>query len=940
MLDEPLAEIASETVLEEPLAAIALEPETVAGETVAEGEALTLDSDGDLENSALDIEASDPEPGLEPGPESGLEAELDWPPNDDNGPAPTLEVLFDGLDALLDLPEDDRSGEVALVESAFGDDGIFDRPSDAGAEPELDPEFADTLALESEALALEEPSPLAADPVLVVDTDLGAEGSDGNGPDESTLAIATEDLGADTATALGDELGLESPEAAIDALEDVPGEAPEDALEETLENDRVAPATLDAAEAEAALGLVSNDWALPVLDPPVLVPPATGWAEPEPAIAAPEDAPEDDLEFLEPPVVAPRPPEPVAPDRAELPLWFLGLDVGTTGLSAVLLERRGGQVYPIYWVDNAISGVTADKFFRLPMLASVGLLDNGGETYQVQSVGSSALTVSWSDTDSSEPETLLLKTLKPYLKLGIPLAAGEGTALEPQIQCSDRDRLPLKAFQDSLGDLLTTLTQGLTPDAAFTVGAVGLEADAIAAAFQQLQGVVVSYPANWPDTYTFNLREAVLGSGLAPSPDQIYFVEDAIAAVLSGLPDPATPLPEGNGQPMQQQTLYACPWTGGTVVISAGATVTEVGLVNLPRSLADLTYGDFTLHSMSYAGDAIDLDIVCHLLHPAEYRHSRSDEDYDRNAAVGGWGWQAAMPELEGAQWQDLDLDGCDFPRPAEPDPAQRQRLYQRLDASLLGQTVLEAARHLKIILQHQPRFELELADQHWVVRSKDLEDRIILPYIQRINGHLNRLLSETGLTTQGINQVICTGGSASLPKIAHWLRQKFPNATIVQDTYHSDRPPSCSRVTYGLVNLVRYPQVLDLTRHQYSDMFLLMELLRTLPEQPMPLSGILHLLKERGLNVEACQAHLMALLEGRLPPSLLPNPQQAPVVLAASDDWVNLAATPLFTRPGEVYVPNLEQGERLQAYMEQLLADKYQTLIDPLLSQLTVLNV
>jgi hypothetical protein len=940
LLDEPLAEIASETVLEEPLAAIALEPETVAGETVAEGEALTLDSDGDLENSALDIEASDPEPGLEPGPESGLEAELDWPPNDDNGPAPTLEVLFDGLDALLDLPEDDRSGEVALVESAFGDDGIFDRPSDADAEPELDPEFADTLALESEALALEEPSPLAADPVLVVDTDLGAGGSDGNGPDESTLAIATEDLGADTATALGDELGLESPEAAIDALEDVPGEAPEDALEETLENDRVAPATLDAAEAEAALGLVSNDWALPVLDPPVLVPPATGWAEPEPAIAAPEDAPEDDLEFLEPPVVAPRPPEPVAPDRAELPLWFLGLDVGTTGLSAVLLERRGGQVYPIYWVDNAISGVTADKFFRLPMLASVGLLDNGGETYQVQSVGSSALTVSWSDTDSSEPETLLLKTLKPYLKLGIPLAAGEGTALEPQIQCSDRDRLPLKAFQDSLGDLLTTLTQGLTPDAAFTVGAVGLEADAIAVAFQQLQGVVVSYPANWPDTYTFNLREAVLGSGLAPSPDQIYFVEDAIAAVLSGLPDPATPLPEGNGQPMQQQTLYACPWTGGTVVISAGATVTEVGLVNLPRSLADLTYGDFTLHSMSYAGDAIDLDIVCHLLHPAEYRHSRSDEDYDRNAAVGGWGWQAAMPELEGAQWQDLDLDGCDFPRPAEPDPAQRQRLYQRLDASLLGQTVLEAARHLKIILQHQPRFELELADQHWVVRSKDLEDRIILPYIQRINGHLNRLLSETGLTTQGINQVICTGGSASLPKIAHWLRQKFPNATIVQDTYHSDRPPSCSRVTYGLVNLVRYPQVLDLTRHQYSDMFLLMELLRTLPEQPMPLSGILHLLKERGLNVEACQAHLMALLEGRLPPSLLPNPHQAPVVLAASDDWVNLAATPLFTRPGKVYVPNLEQGERLQAYMEQLLADKYQTLIDPLLSQLTVLNV
>ncbi|PSN75853.1 hypothetical protein C8B47_30410, partial [filamentous cyanobacterium CCP4] len=430
-------------------------------------------------------------------------------------------------------------------------------------------------------------------------------------------------------------------------------------------------------------------------------------------------------------------------------------------------------------------------------------------------------------------------------------------------------------------------------------------------------------------------------AGLTANPDDIYFVEDAIAAVLSGLPDPSTPLPEG-GQPMQQQTLYACPWTGGTVGLSAGATVTEVGIVNLPSVLGDLTYSDFALHSMSYAGDAIDLDIVCHLLHPAERRQSRPSEGYSRSSETAGWGWQAAMPELDGAHWHDLDLDGCDMPRPAEPDIARRQRLYQRLEASLLGQSVLEAARHLKIILQHQPQFELELADQRWIVRSKDLEDRIILPYIQRINGHLNRLLSEAGLNTQGINQVICTGGSASLPKMARWLRQKFPNATIVQDTYHSDRPPSCSRVTYGLVNLVRYPQVLDLTRHQYSDMFLLMEVLRALPEQPMPLSGILHLLKERGLNVEACQAHLMALLEGRLPPGLLPNTGSGPLVLApTSDDLATLATTPLFTRPsGQVYVPNLEQGVRLQAYMDQLLADKHQTLIDPLLSQLTVLNV
>lgn len=703
--------------------------------------------------------------------------------------------------------------------------------------------------------------------------------------------------------------------------------------------------------ADSALADTPNKFVAPVIEPPVepatfepetfppttLVPEGLDAGTPEtPAIepATVESEISEDLDG-EPDVVIPAPPEAVEPAPSEpTPLWFLGLDVGTTGFSAVLLERRGGQVYPLYWVDNAISGVTADKFFRLPTLASVEATDGG---YQVQSVGSSALTVSWGDGDTVDQGTVLLKALKPYLKLGIPSTGPDGP--EPQVQWSDHDRIPLPVFQESLARLLATLPVGLTPEAAFTVGAVGLDGAAIAEALQILRGVVVSYPANWPDTYTFNLREAVLGAGLAASPDDIYFVEDAIAAVLSGLPDPSTPLPEDNGQPMQQQTLYACPWTGGTVVLSAGASVTEVGIVNLPRALGDLAYGDFALHSMSYAGDAIDLDIICHLLHPAERRQSRPAEGYGRSPDT-GWGWQAAMPELDGTHWSDLDLDGCEMPRPAEPDTARRQRLYQRLEASLLGQSVLEAARHLKIILQHQPQFELELADQRWVVRSKDLEDRIILPYIQRINGHVNRLLSEAGLNTQGINQVICTGGSASLPKIARWLRQKFPNATIVQDTYHSDRPPSCSRVTYGLVNLVRYPQVLDLTRHQYSDMFLMMEVLRALPEQPMPLNGILHLLKERGLNVEACQAHLMALLEGRLPPGLLPT-SSASVLVPASDDRATLATTPLFTQPnGQIYVPNLEQGQRLTAYMEQLLADKHQTLVDPLLSQLTVLNV
>jgi uncharacterized coiled-coil DUF342 family protein len=638
-------------------------------------------------------------------------------------------------------------------------------------------------------------------------------------------------------------------------------------------------------------------------------------------------------------------PPPTSPDpyarRGDIP-WFLGLDIGTTGLSAVLLHQATGQVYPLYWVDSTVSGITADKFFRLPIIASAVSAADG---YQVQSIGAAALTVNWEDMalpGAAAEESVLLKTLKPLLKLGIPM--GNVTDAQPQMQLTETTHLPLQVFQDSLQVLLTSLSPALGTNSTLTVGAVGLEAEAIAQALQELQGVIISYPANWPDTYTFNIREAVLAAGLVPRPDDIYFLEDAIAAVLSGLPDPSERRQVTGGQPIRQQTLYACNWSGGTVVISAGATVTEMTVVDLPQTLESLSYDDFALHSMAYAGDAIDVDIICHLLHPEERRQPRQPDEFSRQTGNQAWSWQATMPELEQSHWQDLGLDTCELPRPAEADQARRQRIMQRLESSLLGQSVLEAVRHLKLILQHQPQFELSLADQRWVVRSKDLEDRIILPYIQRINGHLNRLLSETGLNTQGINQVICTGGSASLPKMARWLRQKFPNATIVQDTYHSDRPPSCSRVAYGLVNLARYPQVLDLNRHQYSDMFLVMELLRTFPDQPMPLNGILHLLEERGINLEACELHLIALLEGRLPPGLLPADGRNPLIHSTPQATANhqaLTSTPLFSRPNsQIYVPNLGQCQRLQTYMEHLLANKHQTLIDPLLAKLTTLMV
>ncbi len=811
---------------------------------------------------------------------------------------------------------------------------------------------------------------LSLDPRL---PELGPVGMGESGPGVETAAAAGAFLEADIpAPSLPGELSLQTSSLSLEP-DPTPGETgvgllgPDQMIEERSpllpepESLEPPPATsADRVPTDSDQGEVSFPWVVPGTTSPA----DSGEDQESPSVVLEQDGEEvldqlhplgpldllADLEEASEPLIG-HPPEvepalpagPTAPAAQGSALWFLGLDVGTGGLSAVLLNRSSGRVYPLYWVDQAMSGATADKFFRLPALASVRVTQ-GGNGYQVESVGSSALTVSWGDTEGTEDPVLMLRGLKPCLKLAIPTMLVNGEATQPNIQWSDTIALPLQAFQAALQALLATLSVALPAGSDFSVGAVGLESQALQQALQQLEGVIVSYPGNWPDSYGFNVREAIMAAGLVGGPDNIYFIEEAIAALLSGLPDPLAPAVTGQSQPIQQQTLYACPWVGGTVVLAAGGSVTELAVANLPSHLSDLTYQDFALATLGYAGDAMDLDIICNLLHPGDRRRQRwaggSNHPPEESA---GWGWQSALPELQMAQWQDLDLDHLELPRPVEPDPVRRQRLQQRLESSPLGQSVLDAARHLKIILQHQPQFDLELADQRWVVRSKDLEDRIIAPYIQRLNGYLNRLLSEAGLSTQGINQVICTGGTASLPRISRWLRQKFPNATIVQDTYHSDRPPSCSRVAYGVANLARYPQVLDITRHQYNDIFLLMELLRTFPDQPMPWQGIAHLLQQQGINVERCQSHLMALLEGHLPPGLVPQPSQNPWLCLDGEDTPGplLEASPLFSQPSPgVYLCNPEARERFLDYLNRLLANKHQTLVDPLLVQLTALRV
>jgi hypothetical protein len=642
--------------------------------------------------------------------------------------------------------------------------------------------------------------------------------------------------------------------------------------------------------------------------------------------------------------------------------WCLGIDIGTTGISAVLLNRLTYELHPIYWAEGN------EKSFRLPT-AVYPHRDKTSGTESI-AIGSLALELARqdrarADTEFSQP---LLHDFKPYLKMGIPYDSPH-SSWEPVLQWSEQHMVSLHLVHQSLQSLLATLSVHRLPVRAaasqLTCGAVGLEVGAFQAALQQLAQVAVGYPVNWSDTYSLNIREAILGARLVAQPEQVCFIEDAIASLLSGLCSAdgrAVILPNGLAQ---KSHLHNTNWHGGTLAISAGATVTELALVDLPNSIADigepqlqqLTYRDFTTRSLPYAGNAIDQDIICQLLYPSHLRQSRRTERRSSNllsnytfgssqsgqsgAFVDGWNWQAI--DSEQSTWESLSWSDLTLPLPGEPDLLNRQCLQQRLESSPLGQTLLEAAKHLKLIFQHQDQFTLELGDQQWHLSRQELGSRVILPYVQRLNRELNALLVQTGMSVESIQQVVCTGGTASLRAIARWLRQKLPNATIIQDTYVSTRavspqeyrPLTCSRIAYGLATLPLHPQVLDIARQQYSDYFLLLELLRAFPDQPLPAGRVMQLLEQRGINTQVCHLHILALLEGHLPPGLVPIEKDANLLTSASrqnPEYKALLEAPLFhKRDNQTYEPNNQQRQRFLQYLAAVLANTHQTLTEPL---------
>jgi hypothetical protein len=335
--------------------------------------------------------------------------------------------------------------------------------------------------------------------------------------------------------------------------------------------------------------------------------------------------------------------------------------------------------------------------------------------------------------------------------------------------------------------------------------------------------------------------------------------------------------------------------------------------VNLPDDLQDLTYSDFSAWSLPYAGKALDQDIFCQLLYP----------------------------QLSPNQRQQLSASGnLELPQPGQPDPQLRDRLALLLQNGSFGQALLKTASCLKLILQHKQEFTLDLGKQQWTLTRQDLENKVFQPFIQQLNQLLNARLIETGILEQRIHQILFLGGTARIGLLATWIQQRFPNATLIQEADSLGE----SWVAAGLATLPLYPRVLNRLRQQYSDYFLLLELLRAFADtpseaatHPYTLEEILQQLERRGLNAIACYERLVRLVDGQLPDGLVPFIGEASLLSPLSKQnplYTKLAAsTDLFSREGDrLYRPNIKQQEYLHQYLKLALSHTRQKVEEPLL--------
>ncbi|OKH16967.1 hypothetical protein [[Limnothrix rosea] IAM M-220] len=474
--------------------------------------------------------------------------------------------------------------------------------------------------------------------------------------------------------------------------------------------------------------------------------------------------------------------------------WYLGLDISTSHISAVLINGDRQQQYPLFWQNGD------QQHFALPMVVTATA--SPSQPWQM----------------ALENGLVSGKTVEgwlPFLRLAPTYQAEVEGSWFPTLPWSKSSELPLKSLGDALAFLLCILKdRSLAPE---------LSPTRVRDILGRLNGVIVSLPSSWGDTYCLNIREVLYQTALVECGEQVLFVPGAIATLLG----------------FQAQLPHT---EGGTLIIHSDGSHTDLAVVDLPAYLPQLQRTQIQSHSFDYGGNALQQDILCQLIYPQ---------------------W---LPQLQDALSKVAKM----MPRAGEVDLERRLLAAWQWRNSPVGRSLLQAANQTKALLQQREEFAAHLGQQEWRVTRTDLERQVIYPFQQQLNQQINHLFAKAGVMSQGIQQIICSG--SNLDYCWRWLsvslQQKFPQAELIRETSTAQ----VSRIAVGLGLVPLMPQIVDGDRHRYHDYLLLGTLLKILPNEPFRFDTLSRLLQGEGINARHCGDRLQALLFSQRPAGLAPD--------------------------------------------------------------------
>lgn len=364
------------------------------------------------------------------------------------------------------------------------------------------------------------------------------------------------------------------------------------------------------------------------------------------------------------------------PDSTPKDIWHLGIDFGYSGIRACLFNQTAGQVYPLTFDGEEQIGTNIDLH-----------VDGGA---------------------------IALQGFKQFLRLGIPYQIGN--EWQPKLRWINNQTLSLKDFQVAAQQLFRQVCGQIENFA--TNSDLSDPINIIA----NLETVILGHPHSWSDAYIFNLREAVLESGLANDIEQVLVIDQAITF---GMRSAACTFPAENSRESPQ------------LFLDSGAFTTTLGFI----SGSEHRFSD-----LEYSGLGINQDIVLQLLFP---------KTKDKFPAT-------------------------KFIKSGEPNPIHRTDLQQHLLNSAIGMESLAIGEQIKLFFSEQPSiqgWQGNVGGKSLKISRSELEIKVIQPFIQSLNDAIDQLIF--GTKPEDIAEIAIAGGTMQLPSIHQWLEAKFANAQV-----------------------------------------------------------------------------------------------------------------------------------------------------------------